>query len=176
MEEVYRIAKVHAPSFMSPLGIGLDIAFFGCMFKCEGCHNPRLQDFLFSDNLLTFEDVKRKMHSVSHESISTINIYGGEPLHQHNIVKFLEEINSRYKTHITLYTGFEWEEVPAKVKQFCKMIKTGRYIKDLRHDTYNGKAKLASKNQKYHIKDFKGEWFIYDGTRDIQSFLKHRTG
>jgi anaerobic ribonucleoside-triphosphate reductase activating protein len=120
---------------------------------CNGCHNPELWDFNIGEEYNTsyFSRLKTKIKEFD-LLIKNIYILGGEPLD--NTPNELSELLFELKTldkDIWLFTHYEIDEIPEYVKNYCKYIKTGRYIPELKSDNnIQYGIKLASSNQKIY--------------------------
>lgn len=132
----------------------LEIYISGCKeHPCKGCHNPLLWDEECGD-LLTqnyIDKVKIKINEFSN-LINRISIYGGEPLEKpvEEVVWLLKELRQT-KKEIWLYTRFEIDNVPDKIKILCNYIKTGEYIESLKtENNIQFDIKLASSNQQIY--------------------------
>ena len=68
----------------------LEIYVSGCSIKCQGCHNPELQNFGHGDNLAVASDSILKKITEFDCFIENIFILGGEPLVQRDIYSLLE--------------------------------------------------------------------------------------
>ena len=119
---------------------------------CKGCHNPQSWDFncgiYWKDKYI---DIKNKITRNKH-LVKRVWILGGEPLDQdHNqlfeLINKLKELD----VEIWLWTRYEIDDVPEKIKQLCDYIKTGRYIPErISDDNVQFNVKLATSNQKIH--------------------------
>ena len=66
--------------FIDGIGISLNIYFQGCKQRCEGCHNPSLQDFEVGYWIDT-DDILKHLEDFS-DFYASICYMGGEPLEQ----------------------------------------------------------------------------------------------
>ena len=113
----------------------------GCNRKCEGCHNPSTWD-IKKGKKFDLEDIVKEL--VKNCLNKKLTISGGEPLLQYPAI--LELAKTLKFFDITLYTGFDLEEVPKEILQYINYIKVGHFVKDQRSTIipYTG-----SKNQKF---------------------------
>lgn len=155
------------PTFNSSDGIGYEIYLSGCSRepKCDGCHNPELWNYDFGSDLdLNYMSIP--------EYIDNVILMGGEPLDRdpriiHEIVSWAKKSNK----NVWLYTSYELDQVflklPKETVGLIDVIKTGRYIKELRCDDYV----LASLNQMFWKRDQFGNWrpHLFRGQLTLQN-------
>lgn len=142
-----KINNIVYPSFNSTDGLSVDIFLSGCRRDphCKGCHNPSLWSFDSGDDV-NYETLIAWLKSKK-GFYDNIAILGGEPLHQENLGELLQKIY-RIKP-IWLYTSYEIEDVPEDIKKYCKYIKTGQYIEEMKVSEYTQYGIcLATSNQK----------------------------
>jgi anaerobic ribonucleoside-triphosphate reductase activating protein len=132
----------------------LDVYLAGCKgvngVHCSGCHNPESWNFnqgnLYSQEY--FKLLKQKVISFNN-LIDNIMIFGGEPLDQNHeeLLLMLKDLKTLNKS-IWLFTGYNIEEIPLKIKENCNYIKCGRFIPELKtHENIMYGIKLATSNQ-----------------------------
>lgn len=134
----------------------LEIYCAGCNFHCKGCHNPELHDF-FSPvaqwtNVSYFLDFLNPY--IENILIQEVFICGGEPLFNHNRIKFLslllKEIKKkRSDLKLVLFTGYDiFPKFAEPLLQYLDFVKLGRYVQVLPEKQITKTFKLASSNQK----------------------------
>lgn len=125
------------------------IYFQGCSRHCKGCHNPEFLPFDKGIDM-TIDKILAKI-SKNYTWYKAVVFQGGEPLEQplFELITLANSIKSLFGLDVWLYTGYDYEEVPAVVKEHFDVIKAGAYIEELKTDGF-----LASSNQKiYRRKD-----------------------
>jgi len=135
----------------------LDIYISGCKGSphCSGCHNPESWDFNKGEiyDELYCEKLKCKITSFD-DMINNIMIFGGEPLdniHDYIVKLLLDLIKINSNKKIWLFTRYDINEVPLKIKRMCDYIKCGRYDELLKTDNnIQYGIKLATSNQKIY--------------------------
>lgn len=121
---------------------------------CEGCHNPASWDFNLGDlynKSFFYDNIKTKVEEFD-VLIKNIMIFGGEPLdNDHDeLLKLLNDLKSLNKP-IWLFTRYDINDVPDKIKTYCDYIKCGRYLPELTVDNnIQYGIKLATSNQKIY--------------------------
>lgn len=136
----------------------LTIWFSGCSMHCDGCQNTTLWD---RDNGVEYEVDGLLIDPIVNEckslDIDTVVLLGGEPLEQDiaDLLKLVTELK-RNGLNIWLYTGKEFDEVPVVIKDYCSVIKTGKYIDALKKDGFP-----ASSNQSVWVAEGR-YWVKYD--------------
>lgn len=124
-------------------GIRTVVFLQGCNLHCPGCHNKDTWDITKGKKIsidILIKELSKKMIN------KNITISGGEPLMQ---VDALNKLLLKLKSldfNITLYTGYEFEEVPKEIIKSINYLKTGKFIKELQTST---KAYVGSTNQKF---------------------------
>jgi anaerobic ribonucleoside-triphosphate reductase activating protein len=122
-------------------GVRTVIFLQGCDKRCEGCHNPSTWD-LHKGNLIELNDLINELNSKCMNKKVTIS--GGEPLLQYSEVLHL--VKSLNKFDIALYTGLDFNDVPAEILNYLNYIKVGPYQKDKRTTII---PYIGSKNQNF---------------------------
>lgn len=131
-----------------------EIYISGCkLHPCKGCHNPELWNENIGVELTQeyLDEIKIKIKEFDN-LIKKISVYGGEPLEKpiEEIEWLLKELRET-KKEIWLFTRFEIDKVPDRIKNLCDYIKTGKYIESLKTDNnIQFGIKLASSNQKIY--------------------------
>jgi anaerobic ribonucleoside-triphosphate reductase activating protein len=133
-------------------GVAVEIYISGCNHKCYGCHNPEMQNFDYG-NPIELIPIKEFLY-LSKEWFDIIAILGGDLMCQpeHEAKNFIVMLKSNFKDKkLWLFTGKEKEEISQWCFEYFDVIKTGKYIQELKQD-----GKLASSNQKllYKGKDY----------------------
>lgn len=143
------IASILFPSLNSSMaGISADIFFKGCKRHCPGCHNLELQTFAEPNH-----SVEEILNLIEKHEIKIITLMGGEPVDQpvDDILHLMKSIRDRFPSvKLSMYTGYELDEIDTRILDFLDDIKTGAYREDLRNKMGSF---LASSNQKYFQKD-----------------------
>lgn len=143
MDDIVRLHAIKTTSVCDGPGIRMVIFFQGCNRGCAGCHNPETWDEKQGEmweinNLLQYIEKNAKTKRVT--------LSGGEPLEQTDAVKKIVRNLSALGYDITLYTGYELEDVPQEILCGLKYVKTGRYIDQLRTTTT---PYIGSENQEF---------------------------
>jgi len=131
-------------------GVAVEIYPSGCYRNCKGCHNPQLQDYNYGEPLNSV-----RLYQELNEGkqwFDIISIIGGDLLCQKPSEAFLFSYELRYEFQdkkLWLFTGADQEEIPKWCFKFFDVIKVGRYMEELRDESYE----LASTNQKYLRKE-----------------------
>lgn len=135
-----------------------EIYISGCAGNphCKGCHNPDSWDFNLGEKYnkdYFINHIKSKIDEFD-LLIKNIMIFGGEPLDNNHdeVFELLSDLKSLNK-HIWLFTRYDLNNVPDKIKNVCDYIKCGRYIPELstENNTQYG-IKLATSNQNIYKK------------------------
>jgi anaerobic ribonucleoside-triphosphate reductase activating protein len=104
--------------------VTLNVYTVGCERKCDGCHNPELQDHNHPrahevGALWIAETLAEGLHDA-------LCLLGGEPTEQPDLLEVLKEVRERVSGAVLgMYTGLEWRQVPAELKKELDFIKTG---------------------------------------------------
>jgi len=106
--------------YVSPI-----IYFQGCSIKCEGCHNEPLQDPGGGRDIDRVKILSRVRESAFR--YKAVTFQGGEPLDQmQDLLWLLHQFRIRgIKTIV--YTGHEYHQLPTILKEYCDILKCGRY-------------------------------------------------
>lgn len=146
------ISSVLWPSMNSSLsGLSMDIFFKGCKRHCPGCHNLELQTFAEPNH-----SVSEILSLIENTKTKVVTFMGGEPMDQpiESFLYLIETIRENFpEVRMSMYTGYELDEVDTRILDFLNDIKTGSYREDLRNKRGSF---LASSNQKYFQKDEHG--------------------
>lgn len=130
---------------------------------CPGCHNPESWDQnlgnKYDDEIASQLTEKIILFG---SMIDKIWILGGEPLDQDMNDLFDLILTLEYtKRKLWLFTRYEIDEIPEKIKNRFDVIKTGAYDERLRVENYTvNNVTLATSNQKLWHKTDKG-WEQY---------------
>ena len=96
----------------------LEIYLGGCLGHCENCHNPELKNFV-GDPLTQeiYQGVLTKIQA-DPDLIKNIWILGGEPLDSDHdeLFDFLNQLNRDVTVPIWLWTRYELEQIPQKIR------------------------------------------------------------
>lgn len=123
--------KIHSVLYNRSLvdGPGVRTVVFlqGCDVRCEGCHNASAWDPEGGIRMRTevLADLLKKNCRNRKVTLS-----GGEPLLQADAVSDL--IGRLHGFDIALYTGHAREDVPERILQGIRYLKTGPYVKEKR--------------------------------------------
>lgn len=136
------------------VGIGVVLWVSGCTCHCKNCHNPQTWNFNVG-TVFTDDTMKELLLALNKPYISRLTFSGGHPLEPQNIdtvYKIIRTIHSKLPDKsIWLYTGYTWEEMLEKDKQYekfeintifplyvvkmCDVLVDGRYEDDKRDIT-----------------------------------------
>lgn len=164
------IARILYPVEVLGPGKRVGIWFCGCPHRCRGCSNPELWEFQSRYNV-SHETVLSLVKSiVERNQIDGFTITGGDPMYQKDdlkrLVADLHDINS----DILVYTGYEFEQVPAEYLENISVLIDGRYIEERNNNT----VLRGSDNQKIYILDSalqdKYDEYLRNQTNRIQNF------
>lgn len=135
-----KIAAIQTLALAETDKVSINIYFQGCYFRCKGCHNPELWDFN-GGRLVDCQELVELLRDLKpfHDALVFL---GGEPLAQKEALEFLAEWGKHYGYETWLYTGHEFSELPPSVVRWFDYIKCGRYIDELKTDSFP-----ASSNQ-----------------------------
>lgn len=130
-------------------GPGIRTVLFlqGCKKKCKDCHNPSTWDINKGKDYDVEEIVEELIKKCLNKKLT---VSGGEPLLQYPAI--LELVKNLNNFDITIYTGFEFEDVPKEILKYINYIKVGNFIKEQRTTII---PFIGSKNQKFI--DLRGE-------------------
>jgi len=135
----------------------LTVYMVGCVFDCYGCQNQDLRDFNYRENTenMSAQQLIVKLMEISKRNNNTrkLCIMGGDPLAGNNVL-YTDEIIKRNKVmnnyfDICLYTGYDISQIPPRIMQGCKYIKSGVYLakKNKTPEKTDKYMQLASVNQ-----------------------------
>lgn len=127
-----------------------DIFVSGCTRGCPGCFNPEAQSFDFGE-LLDLLQLIRKITD-NDNIIENIRIMGGDLLCSpgDEAKKLAWTLKLGYpQKKLWLFTGADRNDIPQWCYEVFDVIKYGKYIEELRDETYE----LATTNQRYLRKD-----------------------
>ena len=144
-----RIARICTSFIDVPGKIAIAIYFAGCSIRCPGCQNKALWDAQ-AGTLMSLESVVLKIQE--HALADTIVFLGGEPTDQLDFLRALCVKITQYNKEIVLYTGREFEDLPADLTEHLSTIICGPYRSELHVGGWP-----ASKNQRVFKKEV-GVW------------------
>lgn len=110
----------------------------GCSLHCHGCHNPATWA-IGEGQIIIVEKIASMLRKSPY---SRLTISGGEPLEQEPAVRTLAELLSDFD--LVLYTGREFDDIPAWAFHAFDFIKAGPFIASLATSTH---AFIGSTNQ-----------------------------
>ncbi|MDR1391665.1 MAG: anaerobic ribonucleoside-triphosphate reductase activating protein [Clostridiales bacterium] len=160
-----RISQIINESIVDGPGIRTVIFVQGCPHKCKGCHNSQTHGF-YGGYYLEISEIIEII--TKNKLVEGITFSGGEPFCQANEILEISKILKKMKYHITIYSGYTFEELinmgnnVIKILKNCNLLIDGKYDETLRDLTLKFRG---SKNQR--IIDVqkslsKGRVFIYD--------------
>ena len=127
-------------------GVAIEIYVSGCTHGCKGCHNPEMQSFNYGEPL---DMLKLIQYSTDQEQwYDIISILGGDLLcsHEDEAKKLGWTLKLGFpQKKLWLFTGAEHKDIPQWCYEVFDVIKYGRYIEELRDESYE----LATTNQCY---------------------------
>jgi anaerobic ribonucleoside-triphosphate reductase activating protein len=137
-----RVARVNTSFIDVPGKISLAIYFSGCSIRCKDCQNRELWDPKGG----TKKSINELLKQINdHPLAEAVVFLGGEPTDQLNfLINLCEKIKNKEKV---LYTGREFENLPASLLKNLDMIICGPYRSDLHVGGWP-----ASSNQRVLIK------------------------
>lgn len=121
-----RVANITTSFIELPGLICTSVYLSGCLFGCQGCQNPELQN-KFYGKLMCVQNV---IDVISDNNLaSCVCFLGGEPFYQSD---FLYELCKNITKPIGIYTGNTFEVVCQKYQNIIdlpnvKFIKTGKF-------------------------------------------------
>lgn len=103
------------------IGIGVILWVSGCRCGCKNCHNPQTWDFT-AGQPFTESTMNELKIALNKPYISRLTLSGGHPLEPENLNDVYTIISAIHKEYpnksIWLYTGYTWEEILKKDKQY----------------------------------------------------------
>ncbi len=145
-----RIARICTSFIDVPGKIALAIYFAGCSIRCPDCQNKELWD-QDKGTAMTLDEIMQKIQQ--HPLAQAIVFLGGEPTDQLDFLQTLcEKLATSSDKELVLYSGHEFEELPANLTKHLNMIICGPYRSDLHVGGWP-----ASKNQRVFKKEA-GQW------------------
>lgn len=126
--------------------------FSGCSQKCDGCYNTRLWDKSagrqYNSDTVVFTICKE----CERTDIKDVVLLGGEPMEQDStdLINLLSKLK-RNGFKIWMYTSWEFDDIPAVIKECLYTIKCGRY-----DQTKKCEGIPSSTNQKFYRNDGSG--------------------
>lgn len=163
MKEKIRLVLPVQGSFLdypSNTGMCISLYFTGCDGYCTSCHNKKLQDYDYSENVIEInieECINIIINECKRYRTNKICLMGGDPLYHKNIHftrYLLELINDEYD--ICLYTGYNKDFVKHENIKGFKYLKCGWYNEKLKQNSEktNDYFQLASSNQEIYNSNF----------------------
>ena len=153
-----KIGAIKDLSLVDGEGVRLTLFLTGCTHACEGCHNPKFWNYDYGvewsiPDMIEYITDRRFW-------IDGITLSGGDPLFQLNEVKELliaiRNNNDLKDLNIWIYTGYEYAEIPGRIRQLVDVIVDGKY--DESQTSY--KPWRGSDNQKV--------WRKFIGARHVE--------
>lgn len=141
------VARICTSFIDVPGSIAVAIYCAGCSIRCPDCQNKQLWD-RSSGTLMSLETVYSSVKE--HPLADAVVFLGGEPTDQIDFVGSLCAMIVDKKK--ALYTGREFERLPAALIDHLDMVVCGPYRQELHVNKWP-----ASSNQRVLIKD-KGLW------------------
>lgn len=146
------------------IGIGVVLWVSGCNCRCHNCHNSQTWDFN-AGQPFTEDTMQELLEALDKPYISRLTLSGGHPLEPQNletVYKIVKTVKEKFPSKtIWLYTGYTWEEIldkdkeyedhkengasPLDVIKYCDVLVDGRYEDDKRDISL---AWRGSSNQK----------------------------
>lgn len=110
-----RYATIKKNDVVDGVGITTSLWTQGCLFRCEGCHNPDTWDYN-NGKEFTKETEEEIINALTKNGIKrAYSILGGEPLSPVNRKELYEHILNVRKAVpnliIFLWTGYTWEDI-----------------------------------------------------------------
>jgi len=147
-----RIKRICTSFIDVPHKIAVAIYFAGCSLRCKGCQNPDLWDPK-SGTEMSLEEVLEKVHH--HPLAEYVVFLGGEPTDQMEfLIALCTRIKQDSKMSIALYSGREFEVLPAQLTALADLVVCGPYRQDLHVGGWP-----ASSNQRICKKE-NGQWTL----------------
>lgn len=140
------IAGISTSFIDIPDKIAVAIFFAGCSIRCPGCQNEALWN-KSSGTLVTLENVLDEIDA--NRLADGVAFLGGEPTDQ---LEFLIALAQKIDLYKALYTGREFEQLPAQLLDEINFIVCGPFRQDLPNDGFP-----ASSNQRIFNK-VGGSW------------------
>lgn len=145
IKETVRLNAINMNSVCDGPGIRMVLFFQGCHRRCESCHNPDTWD----PNGGWIWDIDELVQFITENAPKNrVTLSGGEPLEQidgvYQLIQRLRQADAHFD--ITLYTGFEFDDIPDFLLGCIDYVKTGPYRQELRTTTI---SYIGSTNQKF---------------------------
>lgn len=147
------IAHIEPESYIYAPGKQFVIWVQGCSIHCKGCWNKEMWSFN-KKQLLDTDEIIIQILEIN--NLKGVCFLGGEPFDQTKELLFFVNKLKKYKLGITIYTGYEQNELKEKYqKKILKntdLLISGRYIEALRNTNLQW---IGSENQKIiYLTDF----------------------
>lgn len=143
-EQTARVAGFIPTSATDGPGIRSVLFLQGCSRKCQGCHNPKLQD---SNGGYQISIVDLVQYVTTNCRNKKLTVSGGEPLEQLPELDALLRQLQKTEFDVCLYTSCEVDDVPSTVKEKLHYLKTGSFQRKL---VYPPKPFVGSNNQAFY--------------------------
>lgn len=102
-------------------GIGIVLWVSGCNCRCHGCHNSQTWDFN-AGQPFTENTIQELLEALDKPYIFRLTLSGGHPLEPQNletVYKIVKTVKEKFPNKsIWLYTGYAWEEILDKNKEY----------------------------------------------------------
>ncbi|MBS3968913.1 MAG: anaerobic ribonucleoside-triphosphate reductase activating protein [Clostridia bacterium] len=127
-----QVADYIRTSVVDGPGIRQVLFLSGCNFACQGCHNPKLQDFYYGKSM-SITDVEKLF--AFDKRINRVTFTGGEPMEQaFALEKLATRLISKGVEDILIYSGYTIEEILSKgdenrikLLKKCSILIDGRF-------------------------------------------------
>ncbi|GAB4315621.1 MAG: 4Fe-4S single cluster domain-containing protein [Promethearchaeota archaeon] len=129
------MAHVQERSHANGPGCRAVVWFRGCEFRCPGCAN---QDLWPREPCSWVSPGELFSRLAGIEEIEGVTLTGGEPLLQGDGLVELLELLGGVDLSVVCFTGFEWEEIPTKLRDVLEkrvdVLVAGRFVRELSQD------------------------------------------
>jgi anaerobic ribonucleoside-triphosphate reductase activating protein len=154
MDFMLNIAEIIDRSNIYGPGTRLVIWVQGCLIRCPGCWNVKMQSMEIKQ-MISVDKLTKLI--ISTEGIEGITILGGEPLHQSEALLQLALTIKKQGLTLMLYTGYENNEIvddySKQLVAISDIVVMGRYKEELRstHLKWRGSTNqsILFHNEKY---------------------------
>lgn len=129
-KKLFNIHDVNVCSEIEGPGKRYVIWFQGCSIGCNGCFNKELQSFEINELVplpLLLDDIRL---AIAEYKIIGVTFLGGEPTEQQNLPLLIEGIVN-LDLDILLFTGKKYSELLPEIRENCKWIVDGKFMKNL---------------------------------------------
>ncbi|MDR1604528.1 MAG: 4Fe-4S cluster-binding domain-containing protein [Gracilibacteraceae bacterium] len=122
-----RIADLVNDSIVDGPGLRLAVFCQGCRRRCPGCHNPATWA---EDGGRLTETGEILAAAARNPLLDGLTITGGEPLLQAAAAAELAAGARERGLHVTLYTGYTWEEITAGPPDWQALLRSVNLLVD----------------------------------------------